>query len=183
MKTIKPRGGGTTQPGNMAMNPEIWRYIIDSIEDPVFLHDAQFRVTMANRAYCRAAGMTESEVLGNHYWDIFPQCTGPLPGCMEAATGKSHTGSREEVRVGEKRFISLGYTVHNEHGESLYSLHILSDITLQRQTELALAKARKSFIASLTLRVMPSLRSTGTVGSSPHGTLQQRRYSATARKK
>jgi PAS domain S-box-containing protein len=129
----------------MAMNPEIWRYIFDSIEDPVFLHDAQFRVTMANRAYCRAAGMTESEVLGNHYWDIFPQCTGPLPGCMEAATGKSHTGSREEVRVGEKRFISLGYTVHNEHGESLYSLHILSDITLQRQTELALAESTEVF--------------------------------------
>jgi len=32
------------QPQNMAMNPEIWRYIFDAIEGSAFLHDAQFRM-------------------------------------------------------------------------------------------------------------------------------------------
>ena len=37
----------------MVMTPEIWRYVFDAIEDPVFLHYAKFRVLLANRAYYR----------------------------------------------------------------------------------------------------------------------------------
>ena len=51
IKTIEPREDNTTQPWNIAMNHEIWRYIFDAIEDTVFLQDAQFRVLLANRAY------------------------------------------------------------------------------------------------------------------------------------
>ncbi|MDP1529822.1 PAS domain-containing protein [Rhodoferax sp.] len=39
------------------MNPEIWRDIFDAIEDPAFLHDKQFRVLLANAAYCRVPPM------------------------------------------------------------------------------------------------------------------------------
>ncbi|OGA96041.1 MAG: hypothetical protein A3E79_15095 [Burkholderiales bacterium RIFCSPHIGHO2_12_FULL_61_11] len=76
--------GGTAQPKNMAMNPEIWRYVFDAIEDPAFLHDTQFRVLLANRAYCRAAGVTGAQALGKPCWEVFPPGTGPLPGCKDA---------------------------------------------------------------------------------------------------
>ena len=42
------------------MNLEMWRYIFDAIAEPVFVHDAQFRVLLANLAYYRAAGATEA---------------------------------------------------------------------------------------------------------------------------
>lgn len=48
----------------MAMNPEVWRGIFDAIEDPAFLHDAEFRVLLANEAYCHLAGVTEAQALG-----------------------------------------------------------------------------------------------------------------------
>jgi len=67
MEPITPQGANTVQPGNMVMRPEIWRDIFDAIEDPAFFHDAQFRVMLANRAYCRAAGVTEAQALGKPY--------------------------------------------------------------------------------------------------------------------
>lgn len=36
------------------MRSEIWRTIFDAIREPAFLHDAQYRLTLANGAYCRA---------------------------------------------------------------------------------------------------------------------------------
>ena len=118
----------------ITMTPEIWRYVFDAIEDLVFLHDAKYRVLLANRAYCREAGMTEAAALGKPYWEVFPQGTAPLPGC-QAATGQGHTGSLDELHIGNKLYASKGYAVRDNQGESLYSLHILSDITAQRQIE------------------------------------------------
>ncbi|MBZ0094845.1 MAG: HD domain-containing protein [Sulfuricella sp.] len=127
------------------MNPEIWRYIFDAIEDPVFLHDEQFRVLLANRAYFRAAGVTEAEALGKPYWEVFPPGTGPLPGCKDAMSEKGHADAQEEVSVGAKLFLSKGYTVRDDQGMLLYSLHILSDITEQRKAELHLARLNRMY--------------------------------------
>ncbi|MFI3156736.1 MAG: EAL domain-containing protein [Methylococcaceae bacterium] len=126
------------------MTPEIWRYVFDAIEDPVFLHDAQFRVLLANRAYYREAGMTEAAVLGKPYWQVFPPGAGPLPGCKDAMLGKGGAGSQDEVSVGVKLYLSTGYAVRDDQGKSLYSLHILSDITAQRQVETTEENVRRA---------------------------------------
>ena len=126
------------------MNPEIWRYVFDSIENPVFLHDAQFRVTLANRAYCRAAGVTEAQALGKPYWEVFPRGVGPMPGCKHAIIGGGHDGSQEEANVGGKLFFSRGYTVRDAQDKPLYALHVFSDITERKQDELALARANRA---------------------------------------
>jgi len=127
------------------MNPDLWHFVFDAIEDPVFLHDEQFCVLLANRAYYRAAGMTEAQALGRPYWEVFPPGTGPLPGCKYAIIGKGHDGSQEEASVGAKLFFSRGYTVRDEQGKPLYALHVLSDITAQRQTDVALAQSEERF--------------------------------------
>jgi len=142
------------------MNPEIWRDVFDAIEGPAFFHDEKFRVLLANGAYCRAAGMTEAQALDKPYWEVFLPGTGPLPGCKDAVSGKGQTSlqeevnvgaklfsSQEEVNVGEKLFLSKGYTVRDDQGKQLYSLHLLSDITVQRQAEQAMADSEKRFRA------------------------------------
>ncbi len=98
------------------MSPEIWRHIFDAIDDPIFLHDAEYRVLLANRAYCREAGVSEAETLGKPYWEVFPPGTGPAPGCKDAMS-EVHTGSQEEMSVGARLFISTGYAVRDEHGK------------------------------------------------------------------
>jgi PAS domain S-box-containing protein len=127
------------------MNPEIWRDVFDAIEDPAFLHDKQFRVLLANRAYCREAGVTEAQALGKPYWEVFPPSPGPLPGCKAAMDRKGQGGSQEEVSVGEKLFLSKSYTARDDQGKSLHALHILSDISAQRQAVVALAESEERF--------------------------------------
>lgn len=127
------------------MNPEIWRHIFDAMEDPAFLHDEQFRVLLANLAYCREAGVTKAEALGKPYWEVFPLGTGPLPGCKDAMDRKDHDGNQEEVGVGAKCFLSKSYTARDDQGKALYALHILSDITAQKQADAALAESEKRF--------------------------------------
>ncbi|MDO9010628.1 MAG: PAS domain S-box protein [Gallionella sp.] len=122
------------------MNPETWRYIFDAIDAPIFLHDQEYRVLLANRAYCREAGVAEADALNQPYWEVFPRGDGPLPGCQDALDC-GHVGNRDEVSVGEKLFISTGYAVRDDQGKLLYSLHILSDITAQHQAETALRQS------------------------------------------
>ena len=126
-----------------AIPSAIWRYIFDAIEGPVFLHDAQFRVMLANLAYCRAAGLSEAEVLGRPYWEAFPPGVGPLPGCKEGTLRRDRTGSREEVVVNDQLYLSVGSTVRDEQERVLYSLHMLHDITAQRRGEEALVSAKE----------------------------------------
>lgn len=124
------------------MNPEVWRYIFDAIEYPAFLHDAEFRILIANRAYCREAGVAESEVLGKRYWEVFPPGDRPLPGCKGVTARKNRSGSRYEVSVGARLFLSLEYTSRDDQGKWLYALHIFSDITEQRKNQDALAESQ-----------------------------------------
>ncbi len=135
MKAIKPQRGYTAQTWKMPINAEIWRHIFDAIKDPAFLHDTQFRLLLANTAYCREAGVTEAQVLGKPYWEVFPHGTGPMPGCKDAIDRIGPGGSLEEVHVDEKLFLSRSYTARDEHDKSLYALHILSDITAQKHSE------------------------------------------------
>ncbi|MDD4962980.1 MAG: PAS domain-containing protein [Gallionella sp.] len=122
------------------MNPETWRYIFDAIDAPIFLHDHEYHVLLANRAYCRAARVAEAEALGKPYYEVFPRGPGPLPGCRDTLAN-GHVGKEEEVSVGEKRFLSTGYAVRDDQGKLLYALHIFSDITEQRQAEAALRRS------------------------------------------
>lgn len=119
------------------MNTESLRVIFDAIEDPVFVHDMQFRVIFANRAYCRAAGMTEAEALGKPYWQVFPPGDGPLSACKDAMNGQNNGGYRDELSIGAKRYLSIGHIIPDPDGRDnvLYGLHILSDITERKQTE------------------------------------------------
>lgn len=136
MEAIEQQGGAdTARAGNITTSAEVWRYIFDAIDEPVFLHDAQCCVLLANRAYCHEAGVTEAQALGKPYWEVFPQGNGPLPGCKDAMDGKNHDCSQEEVRVGAKLYLSKSYAVRDEQGKLRHALHKLNDITERRQAK------------------------------------------------
>ncbi|BBP01447.1 sensor domain-containing diguanylate cyclase [Sulfuriferula nivalis] len=116
------------------MTADIWRYIFDAVEAPIFLHDQNYRLLLVNRAYCEEADMAEADVLGKFYWEVFPLGTGPLPGCKEMAEF-GHDGVHDEFLVGTKHFLSTGYVVRGENNELRYSLHLLSDITQRKESE------------------------------------------------
>ncbi|WP_172601758.1 HD domain-containing phosphohydrolase [Sulfuricystis thermophila] len=126
------------------MSPDIWHRMCDAIEDPIFLHDPDYRVRFANHAYFKAAGMTPAEAVGKFYWEVFPRGDGPLPGCRATHEG-GRSESSEEFTAGERRFLSRGFEVRDAQGTAQYSLHVLRDITAQRQAEDHVARIQRLY--------------------------------------
>lgn len=116
-----------------------WLCALDAITSPIFLHDQDFRILRCNKAYQKYAALPYSDIIGRPYYEIFPKSDGPMSHCSHALESDLVTqGIEDEVSAEEKLFRSRGYIIKNENGEYLYSLHILEDITEQRNVEEAL---------------------------------------------
>ena len=114
-----------------------WRKIFDSSPEPIFLHDKEFRIVLANRAYFECAGKTEQEAIGKPYWEIFPKSSGPLKSCLHSIekhdnnNNKEEEEEEEEIRLPDGRvFLSRSTKLTDRAGDYLYSRHNLTDITL-----------------------------------------------------
>jgi len=101
-----------------------WMAALDVVDDPIFLHDEQFRILRCNKAYQQCAGIPFHEIIGQPYYEIFPKTGAPLPCCL-----RSMEKAEEEVAVGEAIYRSRAFSIHDEQGAHLYSVHILEDIT------------------------------------------------------
>lgn len=135
--------------GGLTLDTDTCRRIFDAIEDPAFLHDAQYRLLFANTAYCREAGVKEAEVLGRPYWEVFPAGAGPLPGCRDVTGQTGEEGRQEDVRVGERLFLSKAVVVRDDQGTLRYAMHTLSDVTERRRAESELRAAKEQLEATL----------------------------------
>lgn len=115
-----------------------WEATFDAISDPLFIHDGEFRITRANRAYAEAAGLPFNEIVGRPYYEVFPKMEGPFTVCKEAL-GTQNT-EEEEVSVSaiNKIFRMRYYPIRDVDGNYLHSIHIMEDITEQRRAEKSL---------------------------------------------
>ncbi|HEU0219556.1 MAG TPA: PAS domain S-box protein [Gallionella sp.] len=124
-----------------------WKAVFDSISQPIFLHDGEFRVIRANRAYAEQAGKPFQEIIGQPYYTLFPKSGAPLPCClrtMEKAEEEEEE-EEEEVAVGEATYRSRTFSVRSEQGAYLYSVHILEDITGRKKAEQTLRESEDRF--------------------------------------
>lgn len=119
-----------------------WMAALDAVRDPIFLHDRQFRILRANRAYQRLAGLPFKEILGRPYYEVFPKMATPFPGCLRAQEEEKEC--EEEIVSGDTIYRSRAFPVHDERGLFLYSLHSLEDTTELRQHEHALRRANRA---------------------------------------
>lgn len=101
----------------------------NGIDDPVFIHDLDYRLVLVNDAYCLAAGTNEEAALGKYYWEVFPPGDGPLAECKSVANGESHKPARDEITVGDRRYISNSYPFRYIDSSAPWYLHILAEIT------------------------------------------------------
>ena len=122
-----------------------WQALFDGIATPTFLHDAEYRIVQANRAYFAHAGLSPSQVLGKPYWMIFPRLASPLPHCsgvLEA--GETASEDRFSLDTGEV-FSSRGFVINDAEGNYAVSVHFLVDVTEQARTEQALLESEEKF--------------------------------------
>ena len=131
-----------------------WMAALDAVNDPIFLHDKDFRILRCNKAYQQRAGLPFKQIIGQPYYEVFPKNHAPLPSCqraMEKAAAEEEEEEEEEVTVGGAIYRSRAVSVKDEQGVYLYSVHTLEDITERKQAERAL----KRIVCSLKARAMP----------------------------
>lgn len=73
---------------------QAWRDVFDAIAEPIFLHDREFRILRANRAYAEAADMPFREIIGRPYWQVFPKGEGRCPDARRRWPERAETRSR-----------------------------------------------------------------------------------------
>ncbi len=124
-----------------------WLRAIDALSEPVFIHDRDYCILAANRAYARRAGSPPEHFLGRPYWEVFPRRDGPLPGCRNITENASdRLGCEEqceEIQLSESEevFVSRSFLIPDSAGYYNQAIHILEDVTEQRRRELQLEQA------------------------------------------
>jgi PAS domain S-box-containing protein/putative nucleotidyltransferase with HDIG domain len=111
-----------------------WIVALDVVPDPIFLHDREYRILRANRAYAARAGMPFGEFIGKPYYEVFPRLAGPLATCRLAL--KTGQVEAEELTLEDGQIIrSRSSPVFDAQGGYLHSIHILEDITERKAAE------------------------------------------------
>ena len=119
-----------------------WMSALDVVDDPIFLHDREFRILRCNKAYQQLAGIPFKQIIGQPYYEIFPKAATPLPCCLRAM-GKAAEEEEEEVTVGEAVYRSRAFFIRDEQRDYLYSVHILEDISESRRAAAALYESEE----------------------------------------
>lgn len=120
-----------------------WEATFDAISDPIFMHDKEFKIIRANRAYQNAAGMPFDKIIGRLYYEVFPRMDRPFKSCMKALELQEED---EEIFLAlpqDKVFKVRVYPVISAEKVYLYSIHIMEDITEQKKAEEALKASRE----------------------------------------
>lgn len=120
-----------------------WVAALDVVNDPIFLHDKQFRILRCNKAYQRCAGIPFHELIGQPYYEVFPKTGAPLSCCLMAMNKAEE--EEEEVAVGDAFYRSRAFSIHDEQGVHLYSVHTLENITENKRAEAALHESEEKF--------------------------------------
>src|SRR3989338_5471294 len=91
-----------------------WMAALDVVDDPIFLHNQQFRILRCNKAYQQCAGIPLHEIIGQPYYEIFPKNHAPMPCCLRAM---EEAGEAEEVVLASgSSYRSRAFSVHDEQG-------------------------------------------------------------------
>ncbi len=114
-----------------------WTATVDSISNPLFVHDSDLRVIRANRAYARIAGMDFDEILGRPYYEVFPRMEGPFNSCRKAMDEIREEEEEEEVAVPAlgKIFWVRSFAARLDEGRRPLFIHVMEDITEERRAK------------------------------------------------
>ena len=122
-----------------------WMAALDVVKDPIFLHDKNFCILRCNLAYQRCAGVPFHEIIGHHYYEIFPKTGAPLACCLRAMGNAEAAAGEEEILDGEATYRSRAFSIHDEQGAYLYSVHTLEDVTESHRAVVALHESEGKF--------------------------------------
>jgi PAS domain S-box-containing protein len=113
---------------------EEWMNTFDSISDAISIHDRDFRIQRANKAFADIFNIKPNQIIGVHCYELH-KGEKPISGCphqQTLATGKPAAAEFYESNLGKYLYESTS-PIFDEQGEVVGTVHITRDITEQKQ--------------------------------------------------
>lgn len=125
---------------------EEWQRTFDSISQPVSIHDREYRIIRANKAFSDFFKKSLHDLIGKKCFEIFHCSTGPLPNCPHTKTLDTRLNRSEELFEPnlDKHLRVTTSPILNDLGEVTGSVHIAEDITERKFAEEKLTAAIKT---------------------------------------
>jgi hypothetical protein len=122
-----------------------WRSLIDSLTEPVSVHDEEFRIIRANRAFADLVGYDLRELTGKRCYEVFHGKTCPPDYCpITRRRPRSRPVSREVYDEDIDRYFNITVAPLRDGSDSgTRFVHIINDITERKKAELALKASEK----------------------------------------
>jgi PAS domain S-box-containing protein len=113
---------------------EEWRETFDSITDAISIHDRDFRILRANKAFADIFHKKPSQIIGKHCYELH-EVNKPHSGCphkQTLATKKPAAAEFYESNLG-KYLHETTSPIFDEKGKVVGTVHITRDVTEQKQ--------------------------------------------------
>ena len=118
----------------IAKSQKEWLNIVDTFSDPLFVHDKEYKIVRANKAYSEVAGLSFEELIGKPYFEVFPRMDSPFKSCIDATEAKKEEEDFFQSPSGNIYRVRY-FPVIKEDGSHICSTHILEDITDAKKAE------------------------------------------------
>jgi PAS domain S-box-containing protein len=112
-----------------------WNQVINALSDAVCLLDKEHIILRCNAAMTRLANLPESRIVGRHCWEVVHGIQEPLPECPVLRMEKSLRRESQEINLNGKWFLITVDPILNEKGGLEQTVHIVRDITANKETE------------------------------------------------
>jgi PAS domain S-box-containing protein len=129
-----------------------WQDTFDNITDMISIHDKDFNIIRANKAFSAYLGMTPRDVLNRKCYDLMHHGAAmPIASCPHQKTLQEKIAVTEEVfdEKAKKTFRTTTYPYYSDTGDLIGSIHIARDITEEKEREMNLIMTER--LASLGL--------------------------------
>lgn len=122
-----------------------WQATFDSSNDAIWVLDREQIVVRSNKAAERYFHLPFAQMVGKHCWEIVHATNGPIPECPLLRTRKSLRREKMELAVGDRWFEITVDPILTESGQYDGAVHMVSDITNQKQMIASLQKSEEKF--------------------------------------
>jgi PAS domain S-box-containing protein len=126
-----------------------WQETFDAITDLISIHDTDFVVRKANRAFLDHFGLSAEDVTRHHCYELFHEGACPVEGCPQCTQPAAANPVSREVadpKTGRVFLVST-YPLRRAQGEPGGLIHIARDVTGQKDQEMKMILSER--LASL----------------------------------
>jgi PAS domain S-box-containing protein len=119
-----------------------WEQTFDSIEDMVVVLDRDLRISRANMATLRYAGLDFNEIIGKTHYEVFPFCKGPECPVIECNRHLKPADIEMEDNKTGNTFLVSAFPLISPEGEHQGTVNIMRNITEHKRASQELEARR-----------------------------------------